>query len=103
MKSKNRGVQDVLIFAIDGLTGFNQAIEAVYPKAEIQRCIVHQIRSSLKYVSWNDRKSVAYDFKTLFSWIQLGEEGTKGFKKEFLPKKEVVVWLKGNRFRFHQD
>ena len=48
---KNRGVDDVLIFAIDGLNGFNQAIEAVYPKAEIQRCIVHQIRSSLRYVS----------------------------------------------------
>ena len=52
---KNRGVEDVLIFAIDGLNGFNQAIEAVYPKAEIQRCIVHQIRSSLHYVSWKDR------------------------------------------------
>lgn len=52
---KNRGVEDVLIFAIDGLTGFNQAIQAVYPKAEIQRCIVHQIRSSLRYVSWRDR------------------------------------------------
>lgn len=52
---KNRGVDDVLIFAIDGLNGFNQAIQAVYPKAEIQRCIVHQIRSSLKFVSWKDR------------------------------------------------
>jgi putative transposase len=46
-----RGVQDVLIFAIDGLNGFNEAIKAVYFKAEIQRCIVHQIRSSLKFVS----------------------------------------------------
>ena len=52
---KNRGVEDILIFAIDGLNGFNQAIQAVYPKAEIQRCIVHQIRSSLKFVSWKDR------------------------------------------------
>ena len=64
---KNRGVQDVLIFAIDGLSGFNQAIQAVYPKAEIQRCIVHQIRSSLKYVSWKDRKSVANDLKCIYS------------------------------------
>ncbi|WP_320034361.1 IS256 family transposase [Halarcobacter sp.] len=63
---KNRGVDDVLIFAIDGLNGFNQAIEAVYPKAEIQRCIVHQIRSSLRYVSWKDRKAVAKDLKTVY-------------------------------------
>jgi putative transposase len=64
---KNRGVEDVLIFAIDGLNGFNQAIEAVYPKAEIQRCIVHQIRSSLRYVSWKDRKAVAKDLKTVYT------------------------------------
>jgi len=64
---KNRGVDDVLIFAIDGLNGFNQAIEAVYPKAEIQRCIVHQIRSSLRYVSWKDRKAVAADLKTIYT------------------------------------
>ncbi|NOX14995.1 MAG: IS256 family transposase [Epsilonproteobacteria bacterium] len=64
---KNRGVQDVLIFAIDGLNGFAQAIEAVYPKAEIQRCIVHQIRSSLRYVSWKDRKDVAKDLKTIYT------------------------------------
>jgi putative transposase len=63
---KNRGVEDVLIFAIDGLNGFNQAIQAVYPKAEIQRCIVHQIRSSLRYVSWKDRKAVARDLKTIY-------------------------------------
>ncbi len=64
---KNRGVDDVLIFAIDGLNGFNQAIQAVYPKAEIQRCIVHQIRSSLKFVSWKDRKVVARDLKTIYT------------------------------------
>ena len=50
-----------MIFAIDGLNGFIQAIETVYPQAEIQRCIVHQIRSSIRYVSWKDRKAVAKD------------------------------------------
>ena len=64
---QKRGVQDVLIFAIDGLNGFNEAIKAVYPKAEIQRCIVHQIRSSLKFVSWKDRKTVAKDLKSVYS------------------------------------
>ena len=64
---KNRGVEDVLIFAIDGLNGFNEAIQAIYPKAEIQRCIVHQIRSSLKFVSWKDRKAIAKDLKTIYT------------------------------------
>ncbi len=64
---KKRGAEDVLIFAIDGLNGFNEAIKAVYPKAEIQRCIVHQIRSSLKFVSWKDRKAVAKDLKSVYS------------------------------------
>jgi transposase-like protein len=64
---KKRGIEDVLIFAIDGLNGFNEAIKAVYPHAEIQRCIVHQIRSSLKFVSWKDRKAVAKDLKSVYS------------------------------------
>ena len=64
---KNRGVEDVLIFAIDGLNGFKEAIEAVYPQAEIQRCIVHRIRNSLKYVSWKDRKAVAKDLKAIYT------------------------------------
>lgn len=64
---KRRGVEDVLIFAIDGLNGFNEAIKAVYPKAEIQRCIVHQIRNSLKFVSYKDRKAVAKDLKSVYT------------------------------------
>ncbi len=64
---QKRGVKDILIFAIDGLNGFNEAIKAVYPTAEIQRCIVHQIRSSLKFVSWKDRKAVAKDLKSVYS------------------------------------
>jgi len=64
---QKRGIQDVLIFAIDGLNGFKEAIQAVYPKAEIQRCIVHQIRSSLRFVSWKDRKAVAKDLKSVYA------------------------------------
>jgi putative transposase len=59
-------VDDVLIFAIDGLNGFNQAIEAVYPKAEIQLCIVHQIRNSLKYVGSANRKQFAKELKKVY-------------------------------------
>ncbi len=64
---QKRGVQYVFIFAIDGLNGFSKAISAVYPKAEIQRCIVHQIRNSLKFVSWKDRKAVAKDLKSVYT------------------------------------
>ena len=78
---QKRGVQDVLIFAIDGLNGFNEAIKAVYPKADIQRCIVHQIRSSLKFVSWKDRKEVAKDLKSVYS--ALNEEDAQLALTEF--------------------
>jgi len=64
---KNRGLQDVLIFSVDGLPGLSEAISAAFPQAEIQRCIVHQIRNSLKHVPWKDRKSVATDLKTIYT------------------------------------
>lgn len=78
---KKRGVNDVLIFAIDGLNGFSQAIEALYPQAEVQRCIVHQIRSSLRFVSWKDRKAVAKDLKSIYT--ALNEEQAQTNLDEF--------------------
>jgi transposase-like protein len=51
-----RGVQDIFIACIDGLTGFKDAIQAVFPRTQIQRCIIHQVRQSLTYVSWKDRR-----------------------------------------------
>jgi len=64
---KNRGLQDVLIFSIDGLPGLSEAITTVFPKAEIQRCIVHQIRNSLKHIPWKERKDVATDLKSIYT------------------------------------
>ena len=64
---KNRGLQDILILCADGLTGLKEAISAVYPKTEYQRCIVHQIRNSLKYVPYTDRKELANDLKTVYT------------------------------------
>ncbi len=64
---KNRGVQEVLIFCVDGLSGLKEAIQAAYPKAEIQRCIIHQLRNSFKYVSYRDLKEFARDFKTVYT------------------------------------
>lgn len=63
---KNRGVHDILITAVDGLPGFQEAIEAVFPMAEIQRCIVHQIRNSCKFVNYKDRKEFCADMKTIY-------------------------------------
>jgi transposase-like protein len=63
---KNRGVQDIFIACVDGLVGFKEAIRSVFPKVEIQRCIVHQIRHSLKYVTWTDRKAFAADLKAIY-------------------------------------
>jgi putative transposase len=63
---KNRGVQDVLLACVDGLTGFPDAIGAVFPKTQVQLCIVHLVRNSLKYVSWKDKKAVVSDLKKIY-------------------------------------
>lgn len=63
---KNRGVQDVFIACVDGLKGFPQAIETVFPQAQVQGCIVHAMRASLNYVTWKDRKQVAADLKSIY-------------------------------------
>jgi putative transposase len=63
---QNRGVKDILIACIDGLTGFPEAIEAVFPKTRVQLCIVHLVRNSLNYVSYKDRKEVAADLKKVY-------------------------------------
>ena len=63
---KTRGVNEVYLFCVDGLTGFREAINAVYPKAAIQRCIIHQLRASTRYVSYKDIKSFVADLKTVY-------------------------------------
>ena len=66
---KNRGVNDILIACVDGLTGLPEAIESVYPDTEIQLCIVHMVRNSLKFVSYKDRKKMASDLKTIYKAV----------------------------------
>lgn len=61
-----RGVEDILIACIDGLTGFKEAIHAVFPKTDIQRCVIHQIRNSLKYVTWEDRNAFMTDLRKVY-------------------------------------
>jgi putative transposase len=63
---RNRGVQDIFIACVDGLKGFPEAIEAVFPQTQVQLCLVHMVRHSLRYVSWKQRKEVAADLKTIY-------------------------------------
>jgi transposase-like protein len=63
---KNRGVQDILIAAVDGLSGFPDAINAVFPQTEVQLCMVHMVRNSVKYVPYKDRKAVVTDLKEIY-------------------------------------
>lgn len=63
---KNRGVEDILIVSVDGLTGFVDAIHAVFPKTEVQRCIVHQIRYTTKFVYYKDMKPFVADLKKIY-------------------------------------
>lgn len=66
---KNRGVKDILIATSDGLTGFSEAINTAFPETDVQRCIVHQIRNSMKYVSWKDLKEFTADLKGVYKAV----------------------------------
>lgn len=80
----NRGVQDILIAAVDGLTGFPEAINAVFPKTEVQLCIVHMVRNSLKFVPYKDRKVVAADLKAIY--LSPDEESAAAMIEAFAEK-----------------
>lgn len=64
---KDRGAEDILIAAVDGLFGFPDAIATIFPKTEVQLCIVHMMRNSTRYVSWKDRKELYSYLKTIYS------------------------------------
>jgi putative transposase len=70
---RNRGVRDMYLVCVDGLKGFPQAIEAIYPEAQVQLCIVHMVRASLNYVTWQDRKKVAADLKPIYKAATVDE------------------------------
>jgi putative transposase len=78
---RNRGVQDILIVAVDGLMGFSEAINAMLPRAEVQLCIVHMVRNSLKFVPYKDRKAVATDLKKIH--LSPAEESARVALDEF--------------------
>lgn len=70
---QNRGLKDVFIAAVDGLSGFPEAINTVYPATKIQLCIVHMVRNSLKFVPWKERKAVATDLKKIYTSVTVDE------------------------------
>lgn len=94
---KNRGIQDILFACVDGLVGFVEAIETVYPKTTTQLCIVHVIRNSLRYVGYKERKEVAADLKTIYeaSTIEEAELALDVFAKKWDKKFPAIsrLWI----------
>ena len=89
---KNRGVEDIFIACMDGLTGFPDAVRAVYPKTKVQLCIVHMVRNSTKYVSYKDLKEVCRDLKQIYSAVNEEEaiEALDDFGKKWNSKYPMI-------------
>lgn len=92
---KNRGVQDIFIACCDGLTGFPDAINAVFPQTQVQLCIVHLIRNSLKYVPWKDMKIISQDLKTIYSAVneEAALEALAAFDQKWAKKYPTITEL----------
>jgi transposase-like protein len=92
---KNRGVEDILIAAVDGLKGFPEAIEAVYPRTRVQLCIVHMVRNSLRYVGWKDRKAVARDLRTIYAApsLEAGAAALEAFAQRWDERSPIISRL----------
>ena len=89
---KNRGVQDIFIACMDGLTGFPDAVRAVYPATKVQLCIVHMVRNSTKYVSYKDLKAVCQDLKQIYTAVNEDEalEALEDFGKNWNSKYPMI-------------
>ena len=89
----NRGIEDILIACVDGLKGFPEAIESIYPKAEVQLCVVHQIRHSLKYISYKDKKAFMKDLKEIYraATKEAGEIALEALKDKWGDKYPIVI------------
>jgi putative transposase len=89
----SRGVQDILICAVDGLRGFPEAIASVFPKTEVQLCIVHLVRNALRYVSWKDRRAVVRDMKLIYRapTVEAAEQALEAFATAWGEKYPMAV------------
>lgn len=90
---KNRGLRDMLIASVDGLAGFPEAIESVFPKTQVQLCIVHMVRGSLRYVSWKERKAVARDLRTIYQapTLEAAEGALDAFDERWGPRFPMIA------------
>lgn len=90
---KNRGVEDILIACKDGLSGFSEAINAVFPRTRIQLCVIHQIRNSMKYVSYKEQKAVMTDLKKVYQALTLEEAefAFEEFKEKWGKKHPIII------------
>ncbi len=95
---KNRGLQDVFIACVDGLSGFPDAIEAVYPQTQVQLCIVHLVRNSLKYVPWKQQRQVAAELKLIYqaSTVEQAEDALTTFAQKWDSRYPTIsqLWLR---------
>ena len=89
---KNRGLQDCFIACVDGLCGLPEAVEAVFPKTQVQLCIVHKVRNSLKYVTWKERRAVARDLRAVYGAATLpeAEQALTRFAETWDPKYPAI-------------
>jgi len=90
---KNRGVKDMFIACVDGLKGFPEAIESVYPETQVQLCIVHMVRNSLRFVPWKDKKAVVADLKTIYTATnaEMAKENLKSFRTKWNEKYPTIA------------
>lgn len=90
---QSRGVEDILIACVDGLKGFPEAIESVFPKTEVQLCIVHMVRNSLRYVSWKERKTVARDLKQIYDapTVEAAEQALAAFETKWAERFPAIA------------
>ena len=90
---KNRGVKDMFIACVDGLKGFPEAIESVYPETQVQLCVVHMVRNSLRFVPWKDKKAVVADLKTIYTATnaEVAKENLNAFRTKWNEKYPTIA------------
>ena len=90
---KNRGLKDMFIACVDGLKGFPEAIESVYPETQVQLCVVHMVRNSLRFVPWKDKKAVVADLKTIYTATnaEVAKENLNAFRTKWNEKYPTIA------------
>jgi putative transposase len=90
---KSRGIKDVFIFSVDGKSGFEEAIRAAYPHSDIQQCVIHQIRNTLRYVSWKDKKELSRDLKGIYgaSTLEEASSSMQRFEEKWVSRYPHVI------------